>query len=135
KKMWKIFKETGIFVAACRHGFMLWIIDMMHSGELAKYLLAIISKILENLGDDIMIAYDIGCTTETTVSRSSLGLKFCHKRAKFCISAFHAYTHNHVCQMHYHPNNIDGMGIKDVESLERGFGGSNQLAPIIRYMS
>lgn len=80
-----------------------------------------------------MIAYDIGCATETTVSRSSLGPEFRRKNAKFCVPAFHAYTHNHICQMHYHPNNINGMGIEDVESLERVFGASNELAPVLRY--
>ncbi|KAG6874100.1 hypothetical protein C0992_008122, partial [Termitomyces sp. T32_za158] len=33
KKMWAIFNETGIFASACRHGLILWIIDMMRSGE------------------------------------------------------------------------------------------------------
>lgn len=82
-----------------------------------------------------MIAYNIGCVTETTVSRSSLGPLLREKRAKFCVPAFHAYTHNHICQIRYHLNNIDGMGIEDVESLERVFGGSNQLAPIVWYSS
>lgn len=34
KKAWAIFDETGIFAGACRHGIMLWIIDMKRSGEL-----------------------------------------------------------------------------------------------------
>lgn len=34
KKMWAVFEETGIFACACRHGFMLWIADMICSGEL-----------------------------------------------------------------------------------------------------
>lgn len=34
KKMWAVFEETGIFACACRHGFMLWIADMIRSGEL-----------------------------------------------------------------------------------------------------
>ena len=34
KKTWAIFEETGIFIAACRHGMILWIIDMVRSGEL-----------------------------------------------------------------------------------------------------
>lgn len=33
-KMWGIFDETGIFVALCRHGFVLLITDMVRSGEL-----------------------------------------------------------------------------------------------------
>lgn len=34
KRTWAIFEETGIFAAACRHGLILWIIDMVRSGEL-----------------------------------------------------------------------------------------------------
>lgn len=34
KSMWAIFDETGVFVAACRHGLILWIVDMIKSGEL-----------------------------------------------------------------------------------------------------
>lgn len=34
KKMWAIFDESGVFAAACRHGFVLWIMDMICSGEL-----------------------------------------------------------------------------------------------------
>jgi hypothetical protein len=34
KGTWGIFKESGIFASACRHGFILWIVDMVRSGEL-----------------------------------------------------------------------------------------------------
>ncbi len=34
KRSWAIFDETGIFASACRHGFILWLIDMVRSGEL-----------------------------------------------------------------------------------------------------
>jgi hypothetical protein len=33
-KMWGVLDETGIFVALCRHGFVLLIVDMVRSGEL-----------------------------------------------------------------------------------------------------
>jgi hypothetical protein len=33
-RMWGIFDETGIFLALCRHGFVLVILDMVQSGEL-----------------------------------------------------------------------------------------------------
>ena len=32
-KMWGIFDETGIFLALCRHGFVLVVADMVRSGE------------------------------------------------------------------------------------------------------
>ena len=34
KPMWSVFCETGIFASACRHGIILWLIDMIRSGEL-----------------------------------------------------------------------------------------------------
>ena len=33
KRMWGVFAETGLFASACRHGFILWITDMVRSGE------------------------------------------------------------------------------------------------------
>ena len=33
KRTWGIFTETGLFASACRHGFILWIADMVRSGE------------------------------------------------------------------------------------------------------
>jgi hypothetical protein len=33
-KMWGIFHETGLFLALCRHGFVLMLVDMIRSGEL-----------------------------------------------------------------------------------------------------
>jgi KDZ transposase-like protein len=33
-KMWGIFHETGLFLALCRHGFVLMLVDMVRSGEL-----------------------------------------------------------------------------------------------------
>lgn len=33
-KMWGVFHETGLFLALCRHGFVLMLADMVRSGEL-----------------------------------------------------------------------------------------------------
>lgn len=33
-QVWNAFKETGLFASACRHGFLLWLADMVQSGEL-----------------------------------------------------------------------------------------------------
>jgi hypothetical protein len=34
KRMFGMFAETGLFIAACRHGFVLVMCDMIKSGEL-----------------------------------------------------------------------------------------------------
>ncbi|KAG6846989.1 hypothetical protein C0991_002543, partial [Blastosporella zonata] len=35
----------------------------------------------------------------------------------------------------HHPNSIEGMGLEDLETLERVFSASNSLAPVTRYMT
>jgi len=34
KRMWGVFDETGVFASACPHGLVLWLVDMIQSGEL-----------------------------------------------------------------------------------------------------
>lgn len=41
-KMWSIFDESGIFLALCRHGFVLLVADMVRSGELCVYHVSVI---------------------------------------------------------------------------------------------
>ncbi|KAI0338442.1 hypothetical protein BDW22DRAFT_1337893, partial [Trametopsis cervina] len=134
KKMWAIFEESGIFACACRHGFVLWVIDMVCSGELAKYPIAITSKILE-LEEPVLAGYDIGCSFATTISSSSLGPLFHASGSRFCVCAFHGYSHCYVCQLQYHPNIIPGAGLEDLETMERIFAQTNMLASVTRYAS
>ncbi|KAJ3870457.1 hypothetical protein F5051DRAFT_447676, partial [Lentinula edodes] len=135
KRMWDAFHESGWYVSACRHGFILWVADMIRSGELAKYPLSIVAKALEVFGNRWVMGYDIGCSFETTVRNSSLGPEFERKQCQTCVNAFHGYSHNGTCQQKYHPLSIRGTGLEDLETLERFFSSSNQLASITHYMS
>ncbi|KAI0746795.1 hypothetical protein C8Q80DRAFT_1220069 [Daedaleopsis nitida] len=135
KRMWAIFEETGIFAAACRHGFIVWLIDMVRSGELAKYPLAITSRVIEVIREAIMLGFDIGCTFKITLKNSSLGPAFEALGGRVCVNAFHGYSHSYPCQLHNHLNGIVGMGLEDLETLERVFSASNQLASVTRYAS
>ncbi|KAG6882148.1 hypothetical protein C0993_011756 [Termitomyces sp. T159_Od127] len=135
KKMWAIFEETSIFVGACRHGLILWIMDMLRSGELAKYGLAFAAKALKVLAPKFLLGYDIGCVFEGTIDRSSLSGSFKELGCRCCINTFHGYSHNFLCQVQHHSNVIEGMGLEDLETLERVFSSSNQLASVTRYMS
>ncbi|KAI1792846.1 hypothetical protein LXA43DRAFT_886785 [Ganoderma leucocontextum] len=134
KRSWSAFHETGIFASCCRHGIMLWIIDMVKSGELAKFPLAVVAKLLE-LFEKLLIAFDIGCVFQVTVSNSSLGAKFKASGSRVCVNAFHGYSHSYPCQVQHHPNVIEGIGIEDFETLERTFSKSNELAGVIRFAS
>ncbi|KAG1802115.1 uncharacterized protein HD556DRAFT_1429739 [Suillus plorans] len=135
KRMWSVFDETGIFVSACRHGLLLWVTDMVSSGELAKYPLAIISNVIDVLGERTLGAYDIGCGFQSTIRASRLGDAFERQKCRMCVDAFHGYAHNYLCQTKNHPNGIVGAGIEDFGTIERFFSASNAIAPVIRYAS
>ncbi|KAJ7439623.1 hypothetical protein B0H11DRAFT_1751794 [Mycena galericulata] len=132
-KMWGIFDETGVFISLCRHGFMLVLADMVRSGELAEYPLAIVDALLEAYGPKIGNAYDINCGFETTVKNSPLGPKALKYDLKWLIGAFHGHAHNRLCQLHYLANYVHGMGLEDMEGCERWFSGANALARSTRY--
>ena len=93
KRMWGVFDEAGIFASACPHGFILWLADMIQSGELyvgplhfpwmsitqsprAKYPLSMVAKAMEVFGSHLLIGYDIGCVFGGTILSTSLGTKF-----------------------------------------------------------
>ncbi|KDQ10069.1 hypothetical protein BOTBODRAFT_116280 [Botryobasidium botryosum FD-172 SS1] len=135
KKMWGIFRETGMFACACRHGLVLWIADMVESGELAKYPLAMVAKALSIIGYLLLIGYDIGCSFGATISHSSLASLFKALEARLCVNAFHGYAHNYQCQQKHHPLVIKGMGLEDLETMERVFSSSNAVARLTRYAS
>ncbi|KAF7799883.1 hypothetical protein EIP86_011125 [Pleurotus ostreatoroseus] len=135
KRMWSMFDESGVFMSACRHHLILWALDMVRSGELAKYPLAILDKILDTHEPKTGGAFDIGCGFNSTVNNSSLGPKFREKQARLFVNAFHGYSHNYKCQLKFHPSVIQGMGLEDLETMERIFSATNRLAPVTRYMT
>ncbi|KAG6807196.1 hypothetical protein H0H92_008450 [Tricholoma furcatifolium] len=134
-KMWGIFDETGVFLALCRHGFSLVIADMVQSGELAKYPLAVVSALLEAFGDGIGGGYDIGCKFKTTLDRSELGERARQLKFTALVGSFHGHAHNQICQLSNLAHYVKGMGLEDLEGCERFFSKSNHLAASIRYAS
>ena len=101
----------------------------------SKHPLAIVSKAMDVLGPCLLVGYDIGCKFSSTISHSSLGEAFSKNNNRTCINAMHGYTHNYACQVANHPNAIDGMGLEDLETLERVFSSSNQVAALTRHSS
>ncbi|EPQ50029.1 hypothetical protein GLOTRDRAFT_21641, partial [Gloeophyllum trabeum ATCC 11539] len=135
KKMFALFDESGIFLAACRHGTVLLICDMIRSGELAKYPLATVNKILDVHGSDIACGFDIGCAFEKTLAKSSLSPKVKDLRLRMVVGSFHGHAHNRGCQLGWHPLYVPGIGRADLEGCERVFSSSNALAPGTRHAS
>lgn len=99
----------------------------------AKYPLAITARAMETFEGPVLQAYDIGCSFGIVIKHSRLGAEFERCGSRSCVNAFHGYTHNYACQTQHHPNIVEGIGLEDLETLERVFSGSNNLAAITRY--
>ncbi|KAG1724290.1 uncharacterized protein EDB91DRAFT_1255303 [Suillus paluster] len=89
-----VFEQTGIFILACRHGFVECITEMKRSGELTKYGLAAVSRLLEVCGQDQGLGHDIGCSSRKTIAASSIGNLATRLNLVVAVNAFHGYAHN-----------------------------------------
>ncbi|KAJ7753384.1 hypothetical protein DFH07DRAFT_960224 [Mycena maculata] len=132
KKMFALFAVSGIFLTVCRHGHVIVMCDMIRSGELMKYPLAMVKRILDRYGKDIGLGYDIMCAFFKTLLRSSLGSRVVAMNLRGVVPAFHGHAHNRACQVGWHPLYVDGVGLEDFEECERTFAGSNHLAGTTR---
>ncbi|KAH7903561.1 hypothetical protein BJ138DRAFT_1020425 [Hygrophoropsis aurantiaca] len=135
KRMFGVFDESVIFIAACRHRFVLLACDMIQSGELAKYGLVIVNHILNVCGKVGGCAYDIGCAFSKTLESSSLGSRAQQLNLCMMVGAFHGHAHNRKCQLCWHPMYISGTGHSEGEGCEHIFSSSNDLARGTRHAS
>ncbi|KAG8939000.1 hypothetical protein FRC04_007139 [Tulasnella sp. 424] len=136
KKAWDAFDETGFFISACRHQIVLTICDMVRSGELSKYWLATVHRLIDLYGGQLGIGYDIGCTAEGTARRSELlKEKFVASQSRFAVPAFHGWAHGRLCQLQTHIRSSEGFGLEDVETCERIFSALNGIASALRHSS
>ncbi|KIK14851.1 hypothetical protein PISMIDRAFT_16995 [Pisolithus microcarpus 441] len=117
------------------HGFSLLMADMVQSGELAKYPLAIISKLLEVFGKDLGGGYDIGCQFKTMLDQSPLGPLARSLNHTCLVGAFHGHAHRRLCQLDHLTTYTKGLGLEDLETCERTFSKSNALASTVQYAS
>ncbi|KAI0696074.1 hypothetical protein BC835DRAFT_1406027 [Cytidiella melzeri] len=128
KRAFALFHTTGVFALFCRHGHPLVYCDMIRSGELRKYALAVIDKLMTVFGNNIGLAYDVGCDTWKTILNCSLRDRALEQRLRLIVPAFHGHQHNRLCQLDWHPMYIKGAGKEDFEGCERAFKDSNMLA-------
>ncbi|KAJ3841772.1 hypothetical protein F5878DRAFT_658209 [Lentinula raphanica] len=141
-----IFDETGVFVASCRHMFVIWILDMIKTGEQRKYALAFLHRFLSAIHEERTnralpvrgkkaFGYDIGCQFDKTLHSSPLQSLAKTEGVKMLIGSLHGHAHNRRCQLKYLLSYIEGCGLEDLEVLERLFSQSNALASAVRHAS
>jgi hypothetical protein len=100
-----------------------------------KYPIAVVSKLLEAVGANIAVGYDIGCAFSKTLENSSLGPRVKALAMRCIVGGFHGYSHNLLCQLDWHPLYVKGAGKEDFEGCERAFSASNALAGATRLAS
>ncbi|KAJ7226507.1 hypothetical protein B0H12DRAFT_1205258 [Mycena haematopus] len=136
-----MYDETGFFPALCRHGFVLKVVDMVKSGELSKYPLAIVYHILKTLDGivdpgGVAGGYDIGCKLAKIVAtHPALKDLARDKNFRALVGAFHGHGHNRLCALEYLMTYVDGVGLEPLEICESFFSKSNALASTTRYAS
>lgn len=101
----------------------------------AKYLLAVVSKLLEVFGSNLGGGYDIGCQFRTTLDNSSIGPLAWSLHHTCLVGAFYGHAHRRLCQLFSLTTYIKGLGLEDLEVCERTFSKSNSLASALRYAS
>ncbi|KAG1889496.1 hypothetical protein F4604DRAFT_1569290, partial [Suillus subluteus] len=130
-----IFEQTGIFLSACHHGIIQTLTEMRCGGELAKYPLATINKLIDMFGDHLGICTDIGCSLRKMVAASSIQEKAADHHLILAINTFHGHAHNCKCQSQHHPLYLCRFGLEDLETCEHVFAASNAAAPLICHAS
>ncbi|KAI6156953.1 hypothetical protein BKA82DRAFT_4325550 [Pisolithus tinctorius] len=135
KQTWGVYDETGIFLAVCRHGMSLLIADMVQSGELTKYPIAVVSRLMKVFGANLGGGYDIRCQFSTTLAKSIIGKDIEQNRHTCLVPAFHGHAHRRLCQLSHLTVYTEGLGLEDLETCERTFSKSNALASSLRYAS
>ncbi|KAJ7798059.1 hypothetical protein B0H14DRAFT_3492934 [Mycena olivaceomarginata] len=115
-RAYRMYDETGFFPCLCRHSFVLVAVDMVKSGELAKYGFAITAHLLNVLGE-VATGYNIRCK----FGKMSL------------VGAFHGHAHCRRCQLKNLTTYVEGVGLEGLEECESFFSKSNALASRTRY--
>lgn len=116
----RYFECTGIAAMVCKHDIALFWTNVYTAGEGHFYAYAMIEQLMLHLPPSwhVGVLYDIGCTVHRSVVKWGI-LKDYVDRLVFAISVFHAYGHQWVCQIHYHPRKQRIWGLTDGEGNER----------------
>ncbi|KAI7939540.1 hypothetical protein MJO29_014276 [Puccinia striiformis f. sp. tritici] len=131
---WKGCDDTGIMGCCCRHDAGIYFANIFKSGEQRLYPMAIIQTLLSVIEPkrQVGILYDIGCTMGKYIDRRQLIPEY-RSQITFGTSVFHAYAHNWLCQLEFHPRFNKGWGLSDGEGLERMWSYLSPLVSPLRY--
>jgi hypothetical protein len=127
------FSDTGLMGLLCRHDHVLYIANMWTAGEKQFYALALIDALMKEVPRhwQVGLLYDIACQLHRSLIKWHY-LDMWLPRLRFGTSVFHAYGHQWVCQLWYHPRKGQIWGLSDGEGCERLWASIRKLIPGLR---
>ncbi|KAF7357059.1 hypothetical protein MSAN_01299300 [Mycena sanguinolenta] len=115
------YDSSGVFVMTCRHSQQKYIVALLE--ELNSHLLPQAT---------IVEGYDVACVTDHSFNLYPILTEGLRPRVSFIINAMHVFGHQWVCQMVYSPRLRRGIGLTDLEGVERFWSRIRKLIPITR---
>ncbi|KIM23141.1 hypothetical protein M408DRAFT_39264, partial [Serendipita vermifera MAFF 305830] len=126
------FADTGLMALLCRHDRVIFLANLVSSGEKQHYALALLDALFKELPESwkVGVLYDIGCQLHRSCDKYDL-IGAYRPRITWSISVFHAYGHQWPCQLVYHPRKRKDFGFSDGEGCERFWSSiSRFVAPL-----
>ncbi|KAG6904446.1 hypothetical protein DXG01_009881, partial [Tephrocybe rancida] len=128
----QFFDDTTLMALLCRHNIVLFIANMRSAGEKQHYVMVLVETLFQHLPPPyhVGLLYDIGCQTERSCVKWGFLDRYIN-RLTFGISVFHAFGHQWVCQIIYHPRKRTSFGLSDGEGCERFW---HSISKLIAYL-
>ncbi|KIJ32566.1 hypothetical protein M422DRAFT_213744, partial [Sphaerobolus stellatus SS14] len=129
----KYYVDTGLMALVCRHDRLLWIVNLTTPGEKQFYAFALINRLFREIPSHwrVGLLYDIGCQLERSMVKHGILSEY-YTRLIFAVLVFHAFGHQWVCQLLYHPRKHTAFGLSDGEGCERFWSSIRRLIPSLR---
>ncbi|KAJ7729056.1 hypothetical protein B0H16DRAFT_1734416 [Mycena metata] len=132
----KLHDDTALMALLCRHDRVLWIVNMHSAGEKQFYVLLLIETFFQHipLGTSVGLLYDVACQLERSARKWGFLNRYLH-RLIFAVAVFHAFGHDWLCQLLYHPWKRKGFGFSNGEGCERFWHSISHLIAHLRISS
>ncbi|KAJ7168055.1 hypothetical protein B0H12DRAFT_1040625, partial [Mycena haematopus] len=130
----KRYDASGIFVLTCRHSQVLFLADIDTPGEQQQYIVALMEEVISHLPPQATVvqAYDVGCVTDRSINLYPILLPGLRERVSFIVNVMHSYGHQWICQLFYSPRLWRGLGLADLEGVERFWSRIRKLIGMTR---
>ncbi|KAJ7430688.1 hypothetical protein B0H11DRAFT_2391891 [Mycena galericulata] len=134
KSSTQFFDDTALMALNCRHDHLLFLVNMKSAGEKQYYMYALLEMLFRHLPRWFIVGflYDIVCQLERSVRKWGFLPPEYMARLEFAVSVLHAFGHNWVCQMKYHPRRRTLFGLTDGEGTERFWHSISKLIAYLR---